>query len=99
MALSTRRSFRRTISGAGQFGTHEGPDFPNIVMNPAVVEMSRDAGWLVSPLSCALALSAREGENFQAAPHLKLISDAIVDAFNGAGQRFIIVSMPPQHGK
>lgn len=55
----------------------------------------------MSPLGCALRFSKDEGEipQFQAASHLELISDAITDAWLGVGEKKIIISMPPRHGK
>lgn len=66
-----------------------------------IVEEVSSYAWRVSPLSTAVAFSAIDGENprFQSAKHLKIVSDAIVDAVNGTGPKLIIISMPPRHGK
>lgn len=56
-------------------------------------------GWRVSPLATAIRFSHEEDIEFHAAPHLKLISDAIVDAVNGDAPPYLIVNMPPRHGK
>lgn len=66
-----------------------------------IAEIQQAAGWRVSPLATAMVLSADEGERprFESSPHLKLASDAIVDAINGTGKQYIIVSMPPRFGK
>lgn len=60
-----------------------------------------DQGWRYSPLALATKFSALEEERprFEPAPHLQAISDAVVDAVWGDGKKFIIISMPPQHGK
>lgn len=50
---------------------------------------------LVSPL----ATLTKVIPGFRARDHQKLISDAIVDAQQGRGPRFIAVSVPPQYGK
>lgn len=57
--------------------------------------------WRVSPLSAAVHLSGLEGEvpQFEPAPHLEQISNAIVDAVDGNGPSHLIISMPPRHGK
>lgn len=65
----------------------------------AVDLIESGGGWLVSPFATAATLSARSSEKFFPAPHLRLISDAIVDGVYGYGPQTIIVSMPPQHGK
>jgi len=72
-------------------------------------ELVREAlrfGWRISPLSAALTFSAwdhvegvSQDAQFESAPHLELVSDAIVDGVNGDGPQYIIVSMPPRHGK
>lgn len=54
---------------------------------------------MVSPLATACTFAKREGIEFHKERHQQLISDAIVEADNGTGPRFIVVSMPPQHGK
>lgn len=66
-----------------------------------LLELSATVGWRVSPIATALTFSAEEGERprFETAPHLELISDAIVDAIHGEGKKFLAVSMPPRHGK
>jgi hypothetical protein len=53
----------------------------------------------ISPLTCALCLSGDRGQDFQPAAHLRVVSDAIVDAVTGRGKKMICVSMPPRHGK
>lgn len=66
-----------------------------------LAELQATVGWRVSPLATALTFSKEENEaiRFESSPHLSLISDAIVDAVNGDGKQYIIVSMPPRHGK
>lgn len=54
------------------------------------------SGWRISPLATGLRFG--EGE-YQHAPHLKILSDAIVDGVMGLDKSMIIVSMPPRHGK
>jgi len=61
--------------------------------------IDKDYNWAVSPLALAKRFSYEEGVVFHAAPHLTLISNAIVDAVYGDGPRCVAVSMPPQHGK
>jgi hypothetical protein len=56
-------------------------------------------GWRVSPLAAGVCLGREEMEPYDHVPHLKILSDAIVDGVTGAGSKFIIVSMPPRHGK
>lgn len=60
-----------------------------------------DVAWRVSPVATALTFSALELERprFVSAAHLELISDAIVDGVAGDGPRWIIITMPPRHGK
>lgn len=55
--------------------------------------------WRISPQMAAIEFSKREGFPFSRERHQQLISDAIVEADLGTGRRFIVVSMPPQHGK
>jgi hypothetical protein len=62
-------------------------------------EMIADNSWCQSPLTVATTFSYEEEVYFDPAPHLKVISDAIVEAVLGLNKRFIIVSMPPRHGK
>ena len=65
-----------------------------------IQELSRYA-WRVSPMATGIHFSALEGENprFEGPSHIKLVSDKIVDAVEGRGKKYLIVSMPPRHGK
>lgn len=56
-------------------------------------------GWSISPLATAVRLSALDRERYIPAPHLKIISDAIVDSVTKLDPRFPVISMPPRHGK
>ncbi len=69
------------------------------VQDTSLIEAARSYGWRISPLAAAIRFSSLEGEAFEAARHLKIISDAIVDAKYGLGPRFLAISMPPRHGK
>lgn len=51
--------------------------------------------WKASPAAYAEAIS---GGRWKRAPHLQVLSDALVDAAMGRRRR-LIVSMPPRHGK
>ena len=62
--------------------------------NPAVL---KDL-WRISPASLARTLTLREPQPWIAAPHLKLLSQWIVDAVAGRRPR-IIINTPPRHGK
>jgi hypothetical protein len=69
-----------------------------------LIERSQDmlriaaaAGWKISPLATAVALSATDAEPYLPFRHLKLASDAIRRAVVDGGR--LIISMPPQHGK
>lgn len=59
--------------------------------------------WRATPLTTAryLSIQNRDSEEyiFLPAEHLRIASNAVVDAVNGIGPRFIILSMPPRHGK
>ncbi len=59
--------------------------------------------WRVSPLATAIQLSALDGVPYHPGNHLRMISDALVEATTRAetlnSQQFILVSMPPRHGK
>lgn len=56
---------------------------------------SEDVVYLSSPL----ATCTRITPNFRPRAHQKIISDAIVDAVNGDGPRWIAISIPQQFGK
>lgn len=56
-------------------------------------------GWAISPLATGIYLSKGDTVPFRAAAHLKVLSDKIVDAVTGAGKKYLLVSMPPRHGK
>ena len=64
-----------------------------------VIDIAHTIGWRVSPLTTACVLGKERGQPFDPALHLRLVSDAVVDAVSGRGKRFIAVSMPPRHGK
>lgn len=53
----------------------------------------------VAHIASPLATVSKVIPNFRPRDHQKLISDAIVDAQQGRGPRFIAVSVPPQFGK
>ena len=57
------------------------------------------AAFKVSPLTVGLSLTHDLGQVYAPAPHLRLVSDAIVDAFNGRGPRNILISLPSRYGK
>ena len=64
-----------------------------------LMEVAETAGWKASPLTVACTLGYERKEPFDPAPHLRVVSDAIVRAVQGTGPRFIVVSMPPRYGK
>lgn len=64
-----------------------------------LLELAEGHGWKTSPLSVGLTMTHRLGQLYAAAPHLRLISDAVVDAFTGRGPRTVIVSLPSRYGK
>jgi hypothetical protein len=55
--------------------------------------------WRVSPAATAATLSREDPTPWQPADHLLLLSRAVRDATTGKGPRFLIVNMPPRHGK
>jgi hypothetical protein len=72
------------------------PEFHNI---EALHEIIGRFGWAASPLSWALAHAKRMGQKIAVAPHMRVISDAIVDAFTGRGPKVIAISLPARYGK
>lgn len=85
-------SARRTIGGGRGFAAA-------LLLMLVTPGSSWANAWRISPLSTAITVSAMNGDKYVPAPHLKLISDAIVDAATGKGPSFLAISMPPQHGK
>ena len=61
--------------------------------------MADGAGWKTSPLTVGLTLTHDLGQQYAPAPHLRVISDAVVDAVNGRGPRNVVVSLPSRYGK
>jgi hypothetical protein len=57
------------------------------------------AAWRTSPLTVLLKTTGDLQQVYSPAPHVRLISDAIVDAVNGKGPRAVLVSLPPRYGK
>jgi hypothetical protein len=64
-----------------------------------LIAMRDSFAWKVSPLTVALVLTHDFEQLYSPAPHVRLISDAIVDAANGTGENNLAVSMPPRFGK
>ena len=66
-----------------------------------IVAAAMEHGWALSPIATAVTMSRLDNEDprFQPAPHLQVISDAIVEAVTGIGKKKIIISMPPRFGK
>src|SRR5579871_520290 len=65
----------------------------------SLIEISDRYGWAASPFTVGLSFSHRLGQLYSLAPHLRLISNAIVAAVNGTGATTITVSLPARHGK
>ena len=55
--------------------------------------------WRVTPATFAASLSKEDPVPWVPAKHLLVVSKAIHNACIGAGPKFIIVCMPPRHGK
>jgi hypothetical protein len=64
-----------------------------------LVAMRDSFAWKVSPLTTALVLTNDFEQLYSPAPHVRLISDAVVDAASGKGDTNVAVSMPPRYGK
>lgn len=64
----------------------------------SLLELSQSA-WCATPLLTALRLTGEMGQAYAVAPHIRLVSDAIVDAVAGRGPRNVIISLPPRYGK
>ena len=65
-------------------------------MSASLTQASITHGWRISPLATAIKMSPGR-EPYDPAPHLKLLSDAIVDTVTRGGR--LIVQLPPRHGK
>ena len=55
--------------------------------------------WKLSPLTVAMTLNADLERLYSPAAHMRLMSDALVDAANGSGETNVAISMPPRYGK
>jgi hypothetical protein len=63
------------------------------------VELADGPAWKISPLTVSLTLAHDLQQLVTPAPHIRLISDALVDAMTGAGDRNVVVSLPSRYGK
>ena len=63
-----------------------------------LVEVS-DAAWAVSPLTVGLTLAHDLGQVNCPAPHVRSISNSIVDSFAGRGPLTSLISLPARYGK
>jgi predicted phage terminase large subunit-like protein len=52
-----------------------------------------------TPAATAMALTAGTAEPWLPARHLDYLSNRLADAFLGTGSRYLLVDMPPRHGK
>ncbi len=66
---------------------------------PELLSLAQGAGWKTSPLTVGLSLTNDIGQLYTPAPHLRVISDAILDAVNGRGPKNVLVSLPSRYGK
>lgn len=64
-----------------------------------ILNLRDSYGWKVSPLTVALTLTSDLQQLYSPAPHMRLISDAIVDASSGKGELNIGIAMPARYGK
>ena len=64
-----------------------------------ILNLRDSYGWKVSPLTVALTLTNDLQQLYSPAPHMRLISDAIVDAANGKGELNVGIAMPARYGK
>lgn len=55
--------------------------------------------WCFSPLATALTLSRDLNQDWSPSNHIRVISDAIVEAINGTGPRTVLISVPSRYGK
>jgi hypothetical protein len=58
-----------------------------------------ETAWCATPLTVGLTLTHDLGQAYASAPHVRLISDALVDGVSGRGPRTVIVSLPSRYGK